>query len=213
MFARVEFWIVGHALEELVENAPDFGARRDAKLFHHVVPVDREIFQREGRRRTDLLLYPLPKSLERVHARRSRAASDVVGLAEREERRDVLEADLAYESSDRRRRPLALVPEHGIADEMRDSRHGVLVETPPAQDVPRGRLADELVLMEVSVGEGRRLADVVKEPGEPQHEVVRRRRIERRERMFEHVLGDSFVLRGLLRDLQLRADDVKQPEV
>ena len=96
---------------------------------------------------------------------------------------------------------------------MRDSRHGLLVETPPAQDVPRGRLADELVLMEVSVGEGRRLADVVKEPGEPQHEVVRRRRIERRQRMFEHVLGDSFVLRGLLRDLQLRADDVKQPEV
>src|SRR5437764_305756 len=141
MFARVELWIVGHALEELVENAPDLGAWGDAKLFHHVVSVDREIFQREGRRRTDLLLYPLPKSLERVHARRSRPTSDVVGLAEREQRRDVLEADLAYESSDRRRRPLALVPEHVIADEVRDSRHGVLVETPPAQDVPRGRLA------------------------------------------------------------------------
>src|SRR5207249_4951813 len=140
MFARVEFWIVGHALEELVENAPDFGARRDAKLFHHVVPVDREIFQREGRRRTDLLLHPLPKSLERVHARRSRAASDVVGLAEREERRDVLEADLAYESSDRRRRPLALVPEHVIADEGRDSRHGVLAEMVGASVVTTVRM-------------------------------------------------------------------------
>src|SRR5437867_12236978 len=165
MFARVELWIVGHALEKLVENAPDLGAWGDAKLFHHVVSVDREIFQREGRRRPDLLLHPLPKSLERVHARRSRAASDVVGSAEREQRRDVLESDLANETADGRACPVRLVPEHVVPDQVRHLRDRLLVETPAPQDLASLRLADELVLMEMAVGERLRFADVVQEPG------------------------------------------------
>src|SRR2546421_9709196 len=172
MFAGVELRIVGDPLEELAQDFADAPARRDAELLHHVVSIDREIFERESGRRTDLLLDTFPERLERVHARRSRAAPDVVGLAKREEGRDVLEPHLAYESAYRRRRPLALVPEHVIADEVRDLRHGVLVEPPSAQDVSRGHLADELVLVKVAIGERRRLADVVEEACEPQNEVV-----------------------------------------
>src|SRR5438034_3253217 len=164
MFARVDLRIVGHALEELVENLTDARPRRNPKLLHHVVAVDQKILERERRGRADLLLHPLPERFERVHPRRSRAAPDVVSLAQREEGWDVLEPDLAHEAADRRWGPFALVPEHVIADEMRDASHGLLVEAPPAQDVPCGRLADELVLVEVAVGEGRRLADVVKSP-------------------------------------------------
>src|SRR2546426_11025053 len=84
-FACVQFRIVGHALEELVENPSDTRPRRDAKRGHHVVAVDRQVLQRESGRRADLLLNPFPERLERVHARRPSPAPDVVGLAEREQ--------------------------------------------------------------------------------------------------------------------------------
>src|SRR2546426_8520 len=62
-------------------------------------------------------------------------------------------------------------------------------------------------------GDRGRLPDVVKESSEAQHKVVRRRGIERRERMLEDVLCDGLVLRSPLRFFKLRADDREKPEI
>src|SRR5207253_9337830 len=163
--------------EELVQHAADQRAWRDAERGHDVVAVDREVAEREGRRRPDLLLHALPERLERVHARRAGPAPDVVGAAESEERGNVFEADLAYEPTDGRPGPLGLVPEHVIAYEVGDLDDRLLVEPPPPQDLPRHGLADELVLVEVTVGEGGGLAEVGGQTAGRRARVVGRRRV------------------------------------
>jgi len=106
-----------------------------------------------------------------------------------------------------------LVPEHVIADEVGDLDHRLPVELPASQDLTRLEFAHELVLMEVAIGERLRLSDVVKEAGEAQDEIVRRRRVDGRERMLEDVLRRDLVLRRLLALLELGADDREEADI
>ena len=96
---------------------------------------------------------------------------------------------------------------------MRDLGDRLLVEPPASQELAGLGLPDELMLVEVAIGEGRRLTDVVKQTGEAEHEVGRRRRIACRDGVLEHVLRDGFVLRDRLRDLELGEDHREQAEV
>src|SRR2546428_133099 len=190
--------LVEHPLEQRVQNAADLRPRRDRELAHDVVAVDREVAQRERVRGGDLLLDALPERLERVHARRARTAADVVRAPQREERRDVVETDGPDEATHGRVGPVGLVPEHVMADEVRDLGDRLLVELPAPQDLTRLELADELVLVEMPVGERVRLPDVVEEAGQSEDEIARRRRVDGRQRVFEDVLRRDLVLRRLL---------------
>jgi hypothetical protein len=93
-----------------------------------------------------------------------------------------------------------------VPDEVSDLVHGLLVELPAPQDRARLGLTHELVLVEVPVAEGLGLPDVVEEAGKAQDEVVRGRRVDRREQMLEHVLGRGLLLRRQLALLELGAD-------
>src|SRR5438093_11330212 len=153
LLARVQRRLVEHPLEQGAEDAADLRPGWDPQLAHDVVPVDGEIALRERVRGGDLLLDALPQRLERVHARRACPAADVVGPPEREESRDVVETDRADETAHGRVGPVGLVPEHVIADEVRDLGHRLLVELPATQDLTRLEFADELVLVEVTVSD------------------------------------------------------------
>ena len=179
---------------------------------HHVVPVDRQIAWRKGRAPVDLLLDPGPEIVERVHPGYLDAAPDVVGAPQGEKVGDHLEPDLPDEPPHRGARPVRLIPEHVVPDQVGHLGHRVLRVLPPLEDPPRDRLADELVLVEVAVGEGLGLSHVVEEAGQPEDEVGRRR-VDRDERVLEDVLGHGLVLRDRARDLELRAEHREQPEL
>src|SRR5437870_1783201 len=213
LLARVQRGLVEHTLEERAQDAADLRPRWDRELAHDIVAVDREIALGERVRGGDLLLDALPQRLERVHARRARTAADVVGAPQREERGDVVETDGPDEATHGRVGPVGLIPEHVMADEVRDLGDRLLVELPAPQDLTRLELADELVLMEVPVGEGVRLPDVVEEAGQSEDEIARRRRVDGRQRVFEDVLRRDLVLRRLLAFLELGADHLEQPDI
>jgi hypothetical protein len=69
------------------------------------------------------------------------------------------------------------------------------------------------VLVEVAIRHRLRLADIVEERGQAQHEVRCLHRVERQERMLEDVLRDGLLLRHTAALLELRADDRQQTEL
>ncbi len=114
---------------------------------------------------------------------------------------------LADEPPDRRVRPVRLVAEHVVADELDDPvAHGPRRVQPLEERL--GQLGtDRVVTEEVAVGERRRLADVVEEGGQPNDRPRRRRRVDRSQRVVPQVLARDLVLgdAALRRELGARS--------
>jgi choline dehydrogenase-like flavoprotein len=80
----------------------------------------------------------------------------------------------------------------------------------PSEEV-RGHLGpDGLVTVEMTVGQGGRLADVVEKRGEPDDRPVARRRIDRAEGVVEQVLAARLVLGDVALGAELRQHHVEQ---
>ena len=154
---------------------PRPGPGREPQLGDQVGAVDRERRPVEHRPGPQLRRDPRPQLAQLVGVARH-ATAGVVRLAQREQLLDRAGPDLADEPPDRGVRPDGLVAEHVLADEVGDplGRRARLVE--PLEERPGQLRADGLVAVEVAVGRGRRLADVVDERGEPDDRVGDRAR-------------------------------------
>ena len=103
-------------------------------------------------------------------------------------------ADLADEPADGRVRPVRLVAEHVVADELDDPVTNGPRRVEPVEERAGQLRAGGVVTEEVALGEGRRLADVVEQGGEPDDRPVGRGGIDGPERVVPEVLARDLVL-------------------
>src|SRR5439155_6671502 len=149
-------------LHEFVEDLSDRRSWLDPELRDEVVAVDRETGPIEGDLRLELGRDPRSKLVQPTGLRRHTAAF-VVRLAEGEEVVDGCRTDLREKPTDRRIRPARIVREHVVPNESFNALDRLPRDVPAPKDRVRPIRAGHLVTVEVTVGRGLRLADVVKQ--------------------------------------------------
>jgi len=141
------------------------------------------------------------------------APPDVVSPPPLEPRLDPIRPYPLDEPPDRRIAERRVCEEHVVPDKVHDLVGGrPRVPHAPQQSVGEAG-ADHLVVVEVPVGQRRRLPDVVQQRGQPHHRPVRRRGVDRSERVIPQILARDLVLGHAALGREIRRQHGEQSSV